>query len=138
MSALTSLLSTLPEGNLPKWLLFVASLGIFNSVQNFVTDALSKRVYAAKPAEVTPLAGRMFATWTMSVSMIRIYAAFHINERVMYHLAIGTYSIALMHYLLELLVFRTCKFNGPFLSPFIVATTSLGWMFSQYDFYVKA
>ncbi|CEG73769.1 hypothetical protein RMATCC62417_09085 [Rhizopus microsporus] len=74
--------STLPEGYLPKWLLFTSALGIFNSIQNFCTDTLTKRVYANKPHEVTPLSGRLFATWTWSVSMIRIYAAFHLEHRL--------------------------------------------------------
>ena len=43
--------STLPEGYLPKWLLFTSALGIFNSIQNFCTDTLTKRVYANKPHE---------------------------------------------------------------------------------------
>ncbi|KAI9495797.1 hypothetical protein BDB00DRAFT_811738 [Zychaea mexicana] len=55
----------------------------------------------------------------------------------MYELGIWTYVIALTHYCAELFVFKGCKLNGPFLSPFCVATTSLIWMISQYDYYVK-
>jgi hypothetical protein len=47
----TEIFSTLPEGNLPRWLLFTSALGIFNSVQNFFTDKLTKQVYANKPNE---------------------------------------------------------------------------------------
>jgi hypothetical protein len=50
---ITEIFSTLPEGNLPKWLLFTSALGIFNSVQNFFTDKLTKQVYANKPNEGT-------------------------------------------------------------------------------------
>lgn len=51
LGKLTEIFSTLPEGYLPKWLLFTSALGIFNSVQNFCTDSLTKRVYANKPHE---------------------------------------------------------------------------------------
>ncbi|KAI9269217.1 Erg28 like protein-domain-containing protein [Phascolomyces articulosus] len=137
MSTVTDLFSALPEGYLPKWFLFTSALGIFNSIQNFCTDKLTKRVYAGKPDEVTPLSARFFATWTWSVSMIRIYAAFYLEHKYMYELGIWSYVIALSHYSAELFIFKGCKFNGPFMSPLIVATTSLIWMISQYDYYVK-
>ncbi|KAI7886695.1 Erg28-domain-containing protein [Lichtheimia hyalospora FSU 10163] len=136
-SAVGDIFSTLPEGYLPKWLLFTSALGIFNSMQNFATDKLTKRLYANKPSEVTPLSARFFATWTWSVSMVRIYAAFHLQHKFMYELGIWTYVIALTHYLGELVVFGGCKINGPFMSPLCVAVSSLVWMWQQYGYYVK-
>jgi hypothetical protein len=105
------------------------------------------------------LAGRLFATWTWSVSMIRIYAAFHLNNKIMYDLGIWSYTIALTHFVSELVIFGGCKINVPFMSPMIVAgkcyytqgesidrsfiltfpcttVTSLTWMISHYDKYV--
>ncbi|ORZ02625.1 Erg28 like protein-domain-containing protein [Syncephalastrum racemosum] len=137
VATMSDLFSALPEGYLPKWLLFTTTLGLFNTVQNYMTDSLTKRVYAGKPNEVSPLAARFFATWTMSVSMIRIYAAFHLEHKFMYDLGIWTYVIALSHYSLELFVFGGCKLNGPFMSPAIVAVSSLVWMTQQYNYYVK-
>ncbi|CAO3623538.1 unnamed protein product [Mucor fragilis] len=136
-SQFAEVFSTLPEGYLPKWLLFTSALGIFNSIQNFCTSSLTKRAYANKPEEVTPLSGRLFATWTWSVSMIRIYAAFHLQHKFMYDLGIWTYVIALTHYAGELLVFRGCKLNGPVMSPLFVAVTSLIWLTQVKDSYVK-
>ncbi|RUS26308.1 Erg28 like protein-domain-containing protein [Jimgerdemannia flammicorona] len=81
-AAATHILAVLPPGKLPLWMLFVSSLGIFNSVQNLFTNKLTKQVYAGRPEQVTPLAARLFATWTWSVSMIRIYAAFHLQEKL--------------------------------------------------------
>lgn len=37
------------EGWLPKWQLVVASLAIFNTVQNFTTLKLTRRLYNAVP-----------------------------------------------------------------------------------------
>jgi hypothetical protein len=48
---LTEIFSSLPEGNLPRWLLFTSALGIFNSVQNYFTSKLTKQVYANKADE---------------------------------------------------------------------------------------
>ncbi|ORZ11997.1 Erg28 like protein-domain-containing protein [Absidia repens] len=133
----TDIFSTLPVGYLPKWLLFTSALGIFNSIQNFCTMSLTKRVYSGHPEQVTPLSARLFATWTWSVSMIRIYAAFHLQHRFMYDLGLWTYVIALTHYAGEVFVFGGCKLNGPVLSPFCVAVTSLIWMIQVKDEYVK-
>lgn len=51
IATVTDIFSALPEGYLPKWLLFTSALGIFNSIQNLCTDKLTKRVYAGKPSE---------------------------------------------------------------------------------------
>jgi hypothetical protein len=73
-------------------------------------------------------------------------------------MALFTYLIAFGHFSSELLIFRTAKINPALLSPVIVScefvqpifvalkmnvqsnpeATSLIWMLSQYDFYVKA
>lgn len=70
----------------------------------------------------------------------------------MYELGLWTYVIALTHYTGELLVFRGCKLNGPFMSPLIVAgklyflrnyllifllVSSLIWFTQVKDQYVK-
>lgn len=39
------------EGYLPYWILLASVLAIFNSLQNFLTLSLTKRVYSAKPHE---------------------------------------------------------------------------------------
>jgi hypothetical protein len=41
--------AALGDGLLPKWQLFVASTAVFNTVQNFVTVKLTRRVYAGTP-----------------------------------------------------------------------------------------
>lgn len=53
--------------------------------------------------------------------MIRIYAAFHLNNKIMYDLGIWSYTIALTHFVSELVIFGGCKINVPFMSPMIVA-----------------
>lgn len=58
--AVGNVFSTLPEGYLPKWLLFTSALGIFNSMQNFATDKLTKRLYANKPSEGTTCQCRLY------------------------------------------------------------------------------
>ncbi|KAF8501610.1 Erg28-like protein [Russula emetica] len=132
----------LPEGDgkLPMWQIAVAATALFNTVQNFVTLQFTKRIYNNVPAShpVTPLQARTFGIWTLTASIVRLYAAYNIHNKAFYDMALLTYLFAFAHFSSEILIFRTAKISIPVLSPVIVATTSLVWMILQYDFYVKA
>ncbi|KAF8557441.1 Erg28-like protein [Imleria badia] len=141
MTSLQPFLDALPqtEGLLPKWQLFVATMAFFNTVQNFATLKLTRRLYTGvPPASVTKLQARTFAAWTMTSAVVRGYAAYNIHSKVVYDIALFTYLIAFAHFTSELFIFRTAKFNIPVLSPMIVSTATLIWMLQQYEFYVKA
>ncbi|KAJ7650348.1 hypothetical protein FB45DRAFT_887653 [Roridomyces roridus] len=136
-----SLVAFLPQGEgwLPKWQLLVTVLAVFNSAQNFTTLKLTRRIYnKVPPATITPLQARTFAAWTITSAVVRGYAAYHLNEKIVYDMALFTYLIAFAHFASELLIFRTAAPNPGVIAPVIVSTTSLIWMFTQYDFYVGA
>jgi hypothetical protein len=81
---------------LPKWLLLTAAVSVFNSVQNLVTDNLTRQVYSRQPdlGECTPcaqrpaqtartvngLSSRTFAVWTLLAGIVRYHVAYHITE----------------------------------------------------------
>ncbi|PBK75603.1 Erg28-like protein [Armillaria solidipes] len=129
-------------GWLPLWQLLISVTAVFNSVQNFVTLKLTRKIYPQ--AAVTGLQARTFAVWTLTSAVVRAYAAYNINEKqsvnftAVYDLTLFTYLIAFGHFSSELLIFRTATINPGLISPVIVSTTSLLWMISQYDFYVKS
>ncbi|KAF9565229.1 Erg28-like protein [Agrocybe pediades] len=126
-------------GWLPYWQLLVATTATFNFVQNLVTLKLTRRIYDNVPSvTVTALQARTFAVWTLTSAVIRGYAAYNIENKVIYDMALISYLIAFGHFSSELLIFRTCKINPGVLSPVIVSTTSLVWMFLQYEYYVRA
>jgi len=122
------------------WQIAVAATALFNTVQNFVTLHFTKRLYNNVPATqpVTPLQARTFGIWTLTASVVRLYAAYNIHNKAIYDMALLTYLFAFGHFSSEILIFRTTKISIPVLSPVIVATTSLAWMILQYDFYVNA
>ncbi|KAM0789171.1 hypothetical protein ACM66B_000019 [Microbotryomycetes sp. NB124-2] len=125
------------SGNLPYWMLFVSSLAIFNAVQNFTTVKLTRKVYSNAPNQVSGLQARTFAVWTLASAAIRIYAAYNIHSKALYDLALISYVLALGHFSLEFVVFKTAGLGAGLLSPLVVASTSLVWMWTQYDHYVK-
>ncbi|KZT73153.1 Erg28-like protein [Daedalea quercina L-15889] len=136
MAILDSLPELLPQGEgwLPTWQLIVAIMAVFNTAQNFATIKLTRRLYNTAP--VTPLQARTFAIWTLTSAAIRLYAAYNINVKQVYDLALFSYLFAFGHFGSEIFFFGTAKLFGPVLSSVIVSTASLAWMVNQYHFYV--
>lgn len=144
------------EGWLPKWILLVSShlatarripgltprqlaaVSVGNSIQSYSTLTYSRRVYSGAPEQITPLAGRLFGTWTFVSAVVRIYAAYHINEPHMYALALAMFAGAKFHFMTEWLVFGTAKWGAGLSGPVIISSISLIWMLTQWDYYVKA
>lgn len=125
-------------GWLPKWQLVVAVMAVFNTVQNFMTLKFTRRVYSIAPQTVTALQARTFAIWTLTSAAIRLYAAYNIDNKVIYDLALLSYLFAFVHFGSEILIFRTASLKGAAISPVIVSTVSMVWMISQYDYYVRS
>ncbi|GMM31955.1 Erg28 protein [Martiniozyma asiatica (nom. inval.)] len=122
-------------GLLPQWLLFISGVAIFNTVQTYRDPALTKKVYSALPNQVSPLSCRTFGTWTLISSIIRFYAAYNIQNKAVFDLAIASYVVALWHFASEWLWFGGCKFDKGLFGPLIVSTTSITWMLLTRDWY---
>lgn len=73
----------MPAGLLPKWLLIVGAVATLNGLQNIAKPSFSTKVYSSSTgqAQVTPLSARLFAIWNLTSAMIRIYAAYNIQDR---------------------------------------------------------
>ncbi|AGO11676.1 AaceriADL100Wp [[Ashbya] aceris (nom. inval.)] len=131
----SGILGSLPPGKLPCWLLFISVVSVFNSVQTYINKELTRRVYENKPSETTGLSARTFGTWTLLSSVIRLYGAFYLYDERIFQLTFITYSIALLHFGSEWLIFRTCKLGKGFMGPLVVATASVVWMYNTKEYY---
>lgn len=143
--------SFVPPDILPKWLLLVGVVAALNGVQNTLKPAFSHKVYASREGvrEATPLAARLFGLWNLTSAMVRIYAAYHMNERGAYILCAGTFVLAAAHFVSEMLFYGTLALAPGSLSPIIVACTlhiithilfsasSIIAMLSQYSYYIN-
>jgi len=78
----------------------------------------------------------MFGTWTALSCIIRLVAAYHINDLPMYYIVLCSYVLAFAHFGSEWLVFGTMK-SGRGLAPVLgVSASSIVWMLVQSDFYL--
>ncbi|KAL2193634.1 hypothetical protein P885DRAFT_72023 [Corynascus similis CBS 632.67] len=87
--------------------------------------------------QVSPLAARLFGTWTFLAGLIRFYASYELENRALYQLAIWTHVIAAVHFTSEMLVLKTVRFSGPQAFPFLAAYGGSLWMILQYNHYVE-
>ncbi|TGZ82679.1 erg28p [Ascodesmis nigricans] len=127
----------LPQGDgyLPAWLLFVSIVATFNSLQNYITLTLTKRVYSRQPELVNTLSSRTFGTWTFLSAIVRLYTAYHIGNKALYDVCMWSYVIAGGHFVTEWLVFGSASLGKGLTGPLVVSSTSLLWMWTQREAY---
>lgn len=92
--------------------------------------------------QVTPLAARLFGTYTLISAIVRLYASYHLDKEPVYMMALWTYLVALGHFFSEGFVFKSFYIGGPETLPQILplffATVGTIWMLAQKSFYVQA
>ncbi|KAJ4516547.1 ergosterol biosynthesis protein [Exophiala dermatitidis] len=137
------------EGYLPLYILFVGVTAIGNALQCYTTLSYTQRLYSgsasgpnvknsnSQSSPVTPLSSRTFGTWTLAVGIVRVFAAYHINEASWYHMQMLTNVIGLVHFGLEAFVYKTTRPSGPWFAPVSVALIGTIWSIAQYDYYVR-
>ncbi|TVY25695.1 Ergosterol biosynthetic protein [Lachnellula hyalina] len=114
-----------------------SAASVFNTVACYTSPAIARRTYQgpAARAEATPLSARLFGTWTLLASIVRAYAAYNIDDKGIYAVALSTYALALAHFTSESLLYKTMSFANGLAVPFSVASLTLVWMVTQSSHY---
>ncbi|MCJ1286448.1 ergosterol biosynthesis protein [Xylographa opegraphella] len=125
------------QGLLPYWLLLVSVAAVSNSINSYRSLRWPRQTYASPFAasQVTPFAARVYGTWTFLSAVIRLYAAYHIDNPDFYMVTLGTFVIALLHFSSEWLVYGTMQADAGCATVMIVAMGSTTWMVMQRGFY---
>jgi hypothetical protein len=102
--------------------------------------SLTRRVYpiGASKGAVTGLSSRTFGTWTLLTGVVRLFAAYHLEDPSWYNLAIATYFVAFWHFGSELLFYRTTRLISGATPTYLVSIGTLIWMVKERDGYVFA
>lgn len=70
-------------------------------------------------------------------SIVRLYAAYNIDDARIYELALWTYALAFFHFYSEWLVFGTARWGRGIAGPAFISVGTGIWMWTQWNFYVK-
>lgn len=124
-------LDPIPQSNTSQ----VSVVSALNSLQAYCSPQYTSDLYSNGKVPASPLSGRVFGTWTFLSAVIRMTAAYNMDNPVAYNLAMWTYGIALTHFVGELVV-GNASLKGRFVSPLIVASASLAWMITQREVYL--
>ena len=87
--------------------------------------------------QVTPLAGRLFGTYTFLAGLLRIYGAYYIDNPIAYQLALLGFVIAALHFTSELVIYKGIRFEARQAIPFIFSSFGMIWMVRQYRHYTS-
>ncbi|KZV95995.1 Erg28-like protein [Exidia glandulosa HHB12029] len=121
----------LPTGALAKWILLTAFFSTTSTLQSLHFSAgvnLIRKIYTAAPApETSGLAARLFGTWNALSTVVRVYAAYDMDNRTLYDLCLWTYVIALLHFAQETGFWGTTEFRK-MLALEITPVITIVWM----------
>ena len=88
--------------------------------------------------QVTPLAARLFGTYTFAVGIIRLYGAHNITNPAFYQLLMWSHVIAICHFMSEIFVYKSVIVSGaPQFMPLSQAFGGFLWLALQYNHYVE-
>ena len=106
----------------------VFSFAVFNKKKPFLTTNTILFL------TVSALQARTFATWTLTSCLLCLICARNPCIPAIYGATLGSFLIALLHFLLELLVFKTVGLKTA-IQPMIVAGVSSLWMIAGWNYY---
>eukprot|EP00890_Picochlorum_soloecismus_P005602 jgi/Picsp_1/6042/NSC_03396-R1_a8hs11_chlre-like protein len=122
---------------LNRWLQFVAILRIFSVVLGyFYPEKLKSNLYHSQPEQVTELQARTFATWTLTSCLLCLLCARNTSVAPIYAATLGSFVIALIHFILELFIYETLTISTA-IQPLVIASISSLWMGAGWNYYTK-
>ncbi|CAI5999481.1 unnamed protein product [Closterium sp. NIES-64] len=111
------------------WLLLVAFARLSSVYFGYFNLwALQVAVYSKRT--MSDVHGRTFAVWTAVTCTLCILCALHLDSRPLYLATLTSFVFALLHFLLELLVYKTMTVKN-FAAPCFFASVSTVWMFME-------
>ncbi|KAI9168261.1 ergosterol biosynthesis protein [Blastocladiella emersonii ATCC 22665] len=133
MSLVDSALAILPVENLGRWLAGISAIALASGINGVLNPVqYSRMLYQTGTTE---LAGRLFGIWNITSAVARLLCAYDLYNASMYRMTFASFVIAFSHFASEVFIFKTAKLTGKTLSPFIVSSVSMVWMWSEWSTY---
>lgn len=107
----------------------MAALRTISVVQGYKgPHTFRQRIFTRRPEQVSPLAGRLFAVWTLVTCFCCLVASQNLDNRPVFLITIFSFLVALFFFALETLWYGTLNLNAVNSIPFFVASISVAWM----------
>lgn len=91
----------------------------------------------AKAPQPTALQAHIYGIKNIYTVLIRFYAAYNLQNRELYILAMCSFAGVLFLYSTELLIWQTVRPREAII-PLLTSSVALTWMWTQMDFYVQS
>eukprot|EP00879_Flechtneria_rotunda_P020604 GHRR01021681.1.p1 GENE.GHRR01021681.1~~GHRR01021681.1.p1 ORF type:complete len:168 (+),score=42.60 GHRR01021681.1:158-661(+) len=120
---------------LSRWLALVAALRLLSVYIGIFDPARFRQALIdLQPDLVNDLYGRLFATWTLLTCGLCLICARNPTNSAIYGATLLSFVVALIHFITELLVFRTMSIKGA-ATPMVIAGLSTLWMGAGWNYY---
>ncbi|XP_059161799.1 ergosterol biosynthetic protein 28 homolog isoform X2 [Physella acuta] len=108
------------------WIAFVAVMAFGNTFQCFISSSYTyERLYTVSQNNVSDLTARLFGTWTLLSGITRLMCALFIYNKVLYHITIMSFVLALCHFSSEVFIYKTATLTAGIIAPLIVSSVSI-------------
>ena len=111
------------------WVLITGLAGLSASVGAYrLPLSPHKTLYRLSPHTAHPEFARMYATWLLTSTIVRL--AFVLIGEVgspLFWVTFCTYCVALLHFTLEIFVYKVAALKPAGIAPIVVATGSMLW-----------
>lgn len=97
---------------LPYWLLTMSFLAFFNTYICYTTLLPAAKDGYPLTTELTSLATRFYGTWTAVSGVLRVIAAYRINEKGIYLATWASFVVACANFAAEVMVFETATWKS--------------------------
>lgn len=120
---------------LSRWLVIVAALRLLSVyIGIFTPDRFRTALIDLQPDLVNDLYGRLFATWTTLTCGLCLICARNPTNAAIYGATLLSFVVALVHFITEVLVFKTMSIKGA-ATPMAIAGLSTLWMGAGWNYY---
>jgi hypothetical protein len=110
------------------WIGIVAVTAMANTIQCFLNDQYPhQRIYALTD-QATPLASRIYGTWTLLAAVTRLAFVASPNNQSICVATFASFAIAFGHFATEVFVYGTAPLCAGTILPLIVSSVSMLWI----------
>jgi Erg28 like protein len=114
------------------WVLVTGIAGFGAAIGAFLKPlSPHKTLYRGSTATACPEFARMYGTWLLTSTFIRLAYAFDPKNLALFWLAFCTYCVALFHFGLEIFVYKAAVLIPAGIMPIFVASSSILWFLAH-------